>query len=290
MTSENLTQTIMKKLNNYLLSTVLCAGFLFIVTSLQAQVGHRTFRFNVGDEYETDMLTNSNAVLKRGNQTLHINSSTTATKSYKVNTANENGTDLTVQIKYMDNMIEALGEKLHYNSASRVDSTSSIVRALDFMVKKPIKVSLDKYAVIKASTDYRAELATDTLVSFAGLKPEFFEKGTLFSLLADITYSKTLQKGYSWGDTVVMDKQKLISKFTIDDITEKNTFISFSSSITGKLVNSNTNGKYVIDNATGLVLEKLLYIVSVGYQISAGNTVYAVSRSTSVTEKTRKVK
>ena len=128
----------MKKLNNYLLSTVLCAGFLFIVTSLQAQVGHRTFRFNAGDEYETDMLTNSNAVLKRGTQVLHINSSTTATKSYKVNTANDNGTDLTVQIKYMDNVIEALGEKLHYNSASKLDSTSTILKALDFMVKLPL--------------------------------------------------------------------------------------------------------------------------------------------------------
>jgi hypothetical protein len=280
----------MKKLNNYLLSAVLCTGFLFIVTSLQAQVGHRTFRFNVGDEYETDMLTNSNAVLKRGNQILNINSATTATKSYKVTSATDNETNLVVEIKYMDNMIEALGEKLHYNSASKLDSTSTILRALDFMVKKPIKVALDKYAVIKSSTDYRAELATDTLISFAGLKPEFFEKGTLFSLLADITYNKNLLKGYAWGDTVVMDNQKLISKFAIDEVNEKNTFVSFSTSITGKLVNSNTNGKYVIENATGLVLEKLIYIVSVGYQISAGNTVYAVSRSTSVTEKTRKVK
>lgn len=280
----------MNMLNNFLLRAILSIGFFFICTSLQAQVGHRIFRFNVGEEYETEMLTNSNAVLKRGNQTLNISSVTTATKSYKVTSANENETNLTVEIKNMDNVIETLDRKLHYNSAAPIDPTSTILRALDFMVKKPVNVSLDKYAVIKSSTDYRAELATDTLVSFAGIKPEFFEKGTLFGLLADITYKKSLLKGHAWGDTVEMDKQKLISKFVIDEINEKNTVIKFNTTITGKLINSNTNGTYVIENATGLVVEKFVYSVSVGYQISAGNTVYAVSRSTSIAERTKRVK
>jgi hypothetical protein len=280
----------MNKLNTFAGRAILSIGLLFICASLQAQEGHRIFRFKTGDEYETVMLTNSNAVLKRGKQTLNINSVTTATKAYKVKSSNESGANLTVEIKNMDNIIEAMGQKLHYNSTAKIDSSSTILRALDFMVKKPVNVSLDKYAVIKSSTDYRAELATDTLVSFAGIKPEFFEKGTLFSLLADITYNKNLLKGYTWGDTVVMDKQKLVSKFTIESINEENTVVKFNSIITGKLVNSNTNGTYVIENGTGLVVEKLVYSVSVGYQISAGNTVYAVSRSTSIAERTRKVK
>lgn len=280
----------MNKLNNLILGVVLCTAFLLSSIMVNAQVGHRQFRFSTGDEYETEMITNSNAVLKRGNQILNINSTTNATKSYKVQSATADGTNLTVEIKSMDNVIEALGEKLHFNSANKVDSSSTILRALDFMVKKPVKVALDKYAVIKESTDYRAELATDTLVSFAGLKPEFFEKGTLFSLLADITYNKNIQKGYTWSDTVVMDKQKLVSKWTIESMTEKNTVVKFNTTITGKLVNSNSNGTYVVENATGLVVEKLVYSVSVGYQISAGNTVYAVSRSTSIAERTRKVR
>ncbi|MDQ7949094.1 MAG: hypothetical protein REI78_05430 [Pedobacter sp.] len=280
----------MYKVNKLLLKATLFAIFFLSFTAVQAQVGHRVFTFKAGDEYETEMITNSNAVLKRGNQVLNINSTTNATKAYKVATANAEETNLTVEIKSMDNMIEALGEKLHFNSANKVDSSSTILRALDFMVKKPVKVALDKYAVIKTSTDYRAELATDTLVSFAGLKPEFFEKGTLFSLLADISYNKNIQKGFTWGDTVEMDKQKLVSKWTIESMTEKNTVVKFSTTITGKLVNSSSNGTYVVDNATGLVVEKLVYSVSVGYQISAGNTVYAVSRSTSIAERTRKVK
>ncbi len=224
------------------------------------------------------------------NQELKISSVTAATKTYKVISSNDKGYNLTVQFNKMDNLIEALGQKLHYNSETTFDSTSTILKALDFMMKKPINLVLNKYGIIQGSTDYRAELATDTLVSFAGVQPETFEKGTLFNIVADLSYNRALAKGYTWTDSVEIDKQKLKTKFLIEEITENNTIIKYSSSITGKLINSNSNGTYVINNTTGLITEKLLYSVSVGYMISAGNTVYAVSRSTSITERTKKVK
>jgi hypothetical protein len=265
--------------------------WLFLIAiSLHAQSGHRIFDFKTGDEYQTEMLTNSSAILKRGNQTLNISSVTTATKSYKVTSSNPAGYTLDVEIKKMDLTLEALGKKLTYSSGIKFDSTSTILAALDFMIKKPINLTIDKFGVIQSSTDHRAEMATDTLVSFAGLQSEVFEKQTLFSLLADITYNKSLAKGFTWADSVTIDNQKLKTKFSIEEITESNTIVKFSNSIVGKLVNSNTNGTYVIDNKTGIILEKLLYSVSVGYMISAGNTVYAVSRSTTVTERVKKIK
>lgn len=272
-----------------MLRGVICAGLLLMGISLQAQEGHRTFVFKQGEEYQTEMLTNSNAVVKRGKQTLNISSVTSATKSYKVVSATDKGYDFTMQIKKMDNVIESLGQKMHYNSETTFDSTSTILKALDFMMKKPINLAINKYGIIQSSTDYKAEMATDTLVSFAGLHPEIFEKQTLFTMLADITYNKMLTKGYSWRDSVVFNKEKLETKFVIEEITENNTVVKFTSSITGKLVNSNTNGTYVINNDTGLITEKLLYTISIGYEISAGNVVYAVSRSTSTAERTKKI-
>jgi hypothetical protein len=236
------------------------------------------------------MVTNSAAILKRGTQTLNINSETKATKSYIVTSVNDKGYTFNVEIKSMDIALDALGEKLKYNSQTSFDSTSTILKALDFMIKKPVKVSVNKYGIIQASTDYKAELATDTLVSFAGLQPETFEPKTLFSLVADLTYNKQLAKGFSWTDSVEIDQQKLKTIFKIEEITEDNTIIKYSSAITGKYINSNSNGTYVIENKTGLIAEKLIYSVSVGYMISAGNMVYAVSRSTSVAERTRKIK
>lgn len=256
----------------------------------KAQQGHRVFLFNEGEEYQTDILTNSKAVVQRGKQELKINTVSTVSKAFKVALANDRGYTFNVKIKAMDNVIDAMGKQLHHSSAIKSDTSSSILRALDFMLNKPIDVVTDRYGIIQTYTDYKAEMATDTLVAFAGIQPEAFEKGTLIGLVADITYNKGLKKGYSWTDSVEIDKQKLKTVFTIEDINEKNTVIKFSSSIVGAMVNSNTNGTYVIDNESGIVLEKLLYILSNGYQVSAGGVVYAVSRATSVSQKTRRIK
>lgn len=279
----------MNNYTNYILRGVLFAGLLIVSISLHAQVNRRVFDFKQGEQYQTELLTNSSTALKRGNQILHVNSVTSGTKLYTVTDVSNNEYKFTVEIKKMDNLIEALGEKLHYNSETPIDSTSSILRALDFMIKKPIKVTIDKNGIIQSSTDYKVEMATDTLVSFAGLQSEVFEKQSLFGLIADLTYSDKLTKGYTWTDSTNVNQRKLKTKFTIEEITKDNTIVKFSSAIESKLINSNTNGTYVIDNKTGLITEKLLYIISVGYQISAGNTVYAVSRSTSVTERTKKI-
>lgn len=273
----------------YILKGALCAWLFLMTISLHGQEVHRKFEFKKGTEYQTDITTNSSAVLKRGSQTLNITSVTTATKTYKLASADEKGYNFNVEIKKIKVDLEALGQKLTYNSGIGFDSTSTILKALDFMIKKPVNVKMDKFGVIQASTDYKAELATDTLVSFAGIQPETFEQGTLFGLLADITYNKQLANGFTWTDSVQIDKQKLKTTFNIAEITEKNTIVKFKSSIVGKLLSSNTNGTYVIENDTGLISEKLLYSVSVGYMISSGNTVYAVSRSTSIAEKTKKI-
>ena len=97
----------------------------------------------------------------------------------------------------MDNEIDAMKQKLRYNSGMQIDTTSEIVKALDFMVNKPIDVQINKYGIIQSFTDYKAEFATDTLVAFAGIQPEAFERGTLLSIIADFTYNPAIKKNFS---------------------------------------------------------------------------------------------
>ncbi len=255
-----------------------------------AQTDHRVFNFKQGDEYQTDILTNSRAVVQRGKQTLNVNTVSTITKSYKVSLANERGYTIGVNIKRIDNVIDAMGEQFHFDSDNVRDTASFLKKAYEFMLNKPVDVAINKYGIIQSFTDYKAEMATDTLVAFAGMQPEIFEKGTLIGLVADLNHGPNLHKGFTWADSVVINSQTLKSKFWIEDVNEKHTIVKFSTTTSGRLLNSNTNGTYVVENETGIILEKLLYIVTTGYQISRGRVVYAVSRSTSVSEKTRKVR
>ncbi|RZK41508.1 MAG: hypothetical protein EOO90_10740 [Pedobacter sp.] len=280
----------MNSKNLFNVKAALLLPFIFITCAATAQEGHRVFNFTPGEQYQTEILTNSRAIVQRGKQTLNINTVSSVNKSYTATLANDRGFTFNVKINRMDTEIDAMGQKLRHNSEVKSDTSSQILKALDFMVNKPVDVQVNKYGVIQTFTDYKAEMATDTLVAFAGLQPEAFERGTLISFIADFTYNPDIKKNYSWSDSVEIDKQRLQTKFWIEDITAKTTIIKFTSKISTKLVNSNQNGTYVVDNATGVIQEKILYTISTGYQIAADGLVYAVSRSTSVSEKTKKTK
>ncbi|RZK50694.1 MAG: hypothetical protein EOO99_00545 [Pedobacter sp.] len=279
----------MKKLQQSLSNALVIFFFCLISLESMAQETSRVFKFETGESYQTDILTNSRAIIQRGKQSMNVNTNSLVSKSYTSMLNNDQGSSFTVKIKSLDAEIEAMGQRLRYNSGTKIDTSSRILEALDFMVNKPVDVSINKYGVIQNFTDYKAEMATDTLVSFAGLQPEAFEKGTMLGILADFNYSDKTKKGFNWKDSVNIDGQKLITDFWIEDISEKITILKFSSKISTSLLNTNQNGTYVIDNTTGIIQEKLLYSISTGYQISAGGVIYAVSRSTSVSEKTRKI-
>lgn len=275
--------------NDIKFKLTLIAFFLFVSITINAQENKRIFKLNVGDEFQREILINSNSSLQRGDQVLDISSVSSLSKSYVVKSSSPTATNLVVKINKMDNLINSLGKQLYYNSAEKIDSTSHIQKALAYMVNKPVDVTIDKYGSVVSSNVYKSEFATDTLVAFAGVMPEIFEKGVLLSLFADVTYSKNLKKDFTWTDSVMINSQKLNTKFWVEDINEQTTIIKFSTSIVSKMVNSNSNGTYVVENATGLIRERLIYSVSTGYQMSAGGVLYAVSRSSSISEKTKKV-
>lgn len=266
----------------------LIAFFLLAGFTIKAQDNKRVFKFNVGDEFQREILTNSNSAIQRGDQTLEIASVSSLSKSYIVKSTSPTSTNMVVKINKMDNLVNSLGKQLYYNSEQKLDTTSYIQKALAFMVNKPVDVTINQYGEVVSSVVYKSEFATDTLVAFAGVNPEIFEKGVLLGLFADLTYTSNLKKGFTWTDSVTINKQRLNTKFWIEDANEKNTIVKFSSTIVSSMVNSNSNGTYVVENATGLIRERLIYSVSTGYQTSAGGILYAVSRSTSISEKTQK--
>ena len=269
---------------NLIILLVLLSGFIS-----KAQESKRIFSFKSGDEFQRETLINSNSSLQRGDQTLEVASVSSMTKTYTVNSTSPTSTNFTVKFNKMDNLIDAMDKQLYYSSDQKIDSTSSIQKALSYMVNKPVEVTIDKYGIVTSSNLYKSEFATDTLVAFAGIAPEIFEKGVLLNLFADYNYSNTIEKGFTWTDSVNINKQKLNTKFWIEDINEQFTIVKFSTKIITQMVNSNSNGTYIVDNASGLIIERLIYTLSTGYQVSAGGVIYAVSRSSSISERIKKI-
>ena len=256
---------------------------------LMAQGYNKVFVFAQGDTYETEVTTNSDAIVKRGNQQFKIKSKTVLTKKYLVQSVNGEKVDVQVNIDKLLCNLDVNGKKVNYDSSQKAENTSSIVNGIAYIVHKPIVVSLNKYGAIQAAEEYKAEMATDTLLAFAGIQSEVFTQSRIMSFLADFSYRQGLRAGHAWTDNGSQDGESSTVRFVVDDVNEQSTILRFTSKVTTPLVNTNSTGTYVLDNATGMIKEKYIYTISIGYQFSAGNITYAVSRATNRVEKTRKL-
>ena len=260
---------------------------LFISCAANAQSLHRVFTFATGDEYQRQTILTSSTIIQRGKQRLDVTSSSSVHKTYKVTRASDSDYDFTVTIDKIQNTVDALGLQIIFDSTKPIDSTSRIIRGLKYMIGKSSIVQIDKNGIIISGTNPSSRLANDTLLTFSGIQPESFIKGSQFDLVADFTTSSKLKIGYAWADSVNYPDQKMISNFQIDNITEEQTVIKFKSSVIGKYINSNTNGSYTVDNKSGLVLEKKIESIIRGYQV-LNNITFATVRRVSLTENCQK--
>ncbi len=277
----------MKRFFGMLTAAFTLAAFISVAPAFAQQTLHRTFNLKTGDEFQKETTINSSCMVQRGDQKFDILNTTTVSKLYKVSSTTDRDYAFTVNINKMDNVIKALGKELTYSSGKPIDPTSRIHKALQYMVDKPLQFTIDKSGTIVSVTDQSIELATDTLLAFASIEPEQFIQGTKFSLMADYTPNKALVKGYNWADSSVARDRKIVNRFWIEEANDKVTTIGFTSAVIDPALNHNINGIMVIDNATGLVLERVMQGVTVGYQVFRG-LVFAATRRYNVTERTVK--
>ena len=114
-----------------------------------AQNYNRVFNFKQGDLFETEVITTSNAIIKRGKQVLNVSSTNNITKSYAINNADDKGYGITVRINKMKAAIDANKVRTSFNSDAITDTTSNILKGLYHVINKPIKIAVNKNGVLK---------------------------------------------------------------------------------------------------------------------------------------------
>ncbi|WP_114941662.1 DUF6263 family protein [Mucilaginibacter endophyticus] len=257
-------------------------------TLSKAQTAHRTFTFKKGDQFQRTAFLSSNTVLQRGDQKFNINSFSSTTKVYDVVDATGQGFNLAVTTKHIADTIDAMGKKMAYSSDKPANDSSAIAKALNNIAGKVASVTINKNGLVTDVTDPALQFTNDTLTAFTGLQQEQIVKGTTLGLLADFVVTQSLKPGYTWADSTTANGQKTKNTFWVDKISDKTTTVVFESAITGGYINSNTNGVYVIDNQTGVVLERMMKSIISSYQLH-NHVVYAASKRTAFTESCYKI-
>jgi hypothetical protein len=244
---------------------------------------HRQLPFKKGDGYQRTTLVNSNTVLQRYDQKFSVDSKSSVTKNYHITDATNSGFAVAVTTKRITDTIYAMGKSMQYNSDSPSDTSSFIQKRFAAMVGKTANVSIGKRDTIYDINGAGNQPVNDTLYAFTGLQPDQLSKGSTLGLTVDYTAVQTMKKGYTWVDTIYSAQQKVKNTFWIQAKDDKTTTIAFESAVRQSYSNSNTNGVYVIDNATGVVLTRQMQSITTGYQL-LNNVVYAASRRTALTE------
>ncbi|MEO8884652.1 MAG: DUF6263 family protein [Mucilaginibacter sp.] len=262
---------------------LLTVFFVFCSCISNAQTVQRIFTFEKGDNYQKRTFLNSTFIIQRGAKALTVTSSSSVYKTYKVTDVSDKAYTFKVSIPKMDVVITAAGASMHFDSEKDIDTTSKIETALKYMVGKHSDVLVDRTGIILSDDDFSDKLANDTLLSFAGIQPESFIKGSQFNVIPNFVVKRGIKKGYKWKDTATFSRQKMTTRFWIDQVTPTNTIIKFKSFVTGDLVNSNSTGTYIVDNKSGILVQRLIQSISTGYQILNG-VVYSTTRRISLSE------
>jgi hypothetical protein len=271
------------------LQILLSAFFLFCTILCSGQGIQRSFAFKRGDQYKKRIFLNSTFVIQRGTKALKVTSSSSVYKNYTVKDVAIEGYTFDISTEKMDVVINSEGQKLEYHS-EKPDTTSKIGNALNYIVGKNNNVKINIYGIIISDDDFSAiQLVNDTLSTFAGIQPESFKKGAQFNIIPRFVLRNYMQKGYKWTDTATYNHQKMKTDFWIDQVNPANTVIKFKSFVNGALVNSNSTGTYIIDNKSGVMVQKLIESISTGYQIN-NNKVYSTTRRISLSEDCTKEK
>lgn len=264
---------------------------LLILTAFMAnaQSAARDFSFKKGDQYYRQTAIKSSCIIQMGKTQVHINSNSLVAKAYDIVDVNDKGYVFTVTPKKITNALDVDNKHLDFDSAKPSDNQSMLAKGLNFMIGKSTRITIDKHGVITFVEPPTVKYADDALLAFTGIANEQFVVGNRFGLISDFLMQGKLDKNYTWGDTTANGDNKVINKFWVQNQTATATTIGFSSSVTGKMANTNTNGVYVLDNATGVITQRILQSVSVGY-IYFKNNIYGSTRRWAISESCTKSK
>jgi hypothetical protein len=266
-------KTFLLQIKSYLTPVLM----VVIFTAGNAQTIHRAFKFKKGDEFQRQIVIKSNCLLQRGDQKLNISTYSAVTKSYKVNDVVNSNATINITVNKIVDSINALGQKVSYNSENRPDPDSYIQMALLQLVGKPEVVSVDENGSIAAIEKQLPR--NDTLLSFTGIQYERLTAGNTLEFILDFPSNPFLKKGYTWTTSTPTGA----TNFTINAVTGRTTTIVYSSTDLSGNLNSRTNGVLLIDNETGIILKRATQSVTTGYELVKG-VVYTATRRTATSE------
>lgn len=233
-------------------------GLCLLLSGVSTIVNGQNLNLKKGDEYKITTVMSSSTSMKRGDKTLDIKSMSKITKTVGVAESTENGYNLNMTVTNIADTVDAFNQKLAYNTNRAADPASTIETELYNMVGGTQTLNLDKAGkiiqvgnVAKAASD--AETAADAGVYFENLTV-----GNTIKLGADFKLPAGYAKGSTWKDNTKVGELTRNTTYKVEETTADFTKVSFTTEQKDTGFNININGALVMDNNTGVVVQRVL--------------------------------
>lgn len=262
--------------------------FLFC-TSIATVVNAQKLNLNKGDEYKVTTVMSSSTQMKRGDKQVDTKSMSSITKTYNVTEANDNGYKLAITTKHIADTIDAFNQKFAYSTDRAADASSSIEMALSKMVGETQTLSLDKSGKITQVGDMAKASANAEVATMAGVYNKSLENGNFLNFGAIFTLPANAKKGTKWDETITKGESIENITYAVESITATTTTISIKSEQKMPGSATSANGLILMDNATGVVLERVVKLNTFSNESVDGKS-YLASRLNAISEVITKVK
>lgn len=263
--------------------------FLFCI-SLATAVNAQKLNLNKGDEYKVTTVMSTNMQMKRGDKQADYKYMSSITKAYNVTDANDNGYNLAITTKHIADTIDAFNQKLAYSTDRAADANSSIETALSKMVGETQTLSLDKSGKITQVGDMAKASLHAQVAGVAGVYNKSLVNGSFLNFGATFNLPTDAKKGTKWNETTTKGTSTEKTTYTVESVTATTTKVAVKSEQSMPGSNTNLNGILIVDNATGVVLQRIVKLNTLSNESTADGKKYMVSRLNTISEVITKVK
>jgi hypothetical protein len=237
-----------------------------------------------GDKYIVVSVMSSTMGMKRGDKQIDAKSISSVTKSYHITAANDDGYKLTITTKQIVDTVDAFDQKELFNSTDKVVPNSRFASVLNKMIGQTQTLTLDKQGKIIKVDNETLALTNAALASAVGLYDNLLVKGNSINFSVNYKLPTGAKVGTEWAESIKQADVTGNTKYTVEQITETFTKVKFKSEQTEPGINVNMNGTMVIDNATGVVLQRIIKSHSVSNERNSDNKSFIASRKSVISE------
>lgn len=283
----------------FIKATILCFLFtLYISADGHGQAVAGKLKFEKGATLVIHMEIKSSVAQQVGDNAIDFSADGSAIHSYKVTNITPGSTTLHHEAQKIAFNFEGMGQKRSFDSDDEKDMAGQFGEPAKNILSKKFDVTIDQSGRVlavrpekkdSAKVDERLTLVMNMLKDITDVvyPPKKGEPG-FFKVLPPA--EKMI--GESWIDSLQNETGKFKTTYTLSGITDSTILVDFTGTATTVVkammmgretittMNGTSNGKIILDKATGIVKEKIITTESNGNTVAMGGTVPVTAKTT----------